>query len=355
MSKEFLPYMPILKLKKAELRALSKLRNGNISMINPLIQILPTSENQIGVMNLDLLDYSLSLILNYSTMTKIYLDFSMICDKNFNKAIECISYKKTIGEKCDIIPVINGKDFIESSLSTQSVSFLNERGLCLRVDYENFINLGWWTDLRNSITKKILNTGKIYILIDFKNLNNNALEIVNLLKNKEIVNGWKSLYIAMGAFPQTFKELPYGESIIDRRDYSFWRNIYGSVSNIGYADYTVQYPYFKPSVPGYMNPTISVSYTGEEVFHIFKGYPKNSKLVEKPLLQYFAHAILLTSTSYFKGREYAYGDEYIQEKANLYTKGNQSNTGNFTDWLAASINHHITLTIDQITHIYNDR
>lgn len=356
MSKEYLPYIPILKLQGAECTALGELKTL-LPKINPLIQIIPKSQDKINIADISFLDYSLSLILSYAAVTKVYVDFSMICGNNLNESLACIESKKRLIDECNIVPVLYTKDILSSELSSHSLTFLNDRGVCIRINYDEFMKKNWWKNFNDSLLLKLRDKDKLTIIIDFKNVKEEDYDsIIPLLKDSEVTSDWKSFYIAAGSFPETFKGMIEGYSTVERSDYLFWKDNLACITNIGYADYTVQSPHFK--VLKYNpNARVSASYTGDEVYHIYKGHPKKSKLVkeEGAMKQYFAHAINFAHSDYFKGHGYSYGDEYIQEKANQYENGKETNPGNAVGWRAASINHHIIHTINQIDSIYNDK
>jgi len=60
--------------------------------------------------------------------------------------------------------------------------------------------------------------------------------------------------------------------------------------------------------------------------------------------QWPAHAQLLCERDEFCGENYSYGDRYIKEMSLQVDK-----PGSVKDWLAATINHHLTLTARQIS------
>jgi hypothetical protein len=281
----------------------------------------------------------------------------MISGTKTNESLKCIADKRVlVGGECSLIPVLYSEDLLGSKLNPESIDFLNTRGVLIRLNYGEFMMPGQWEEIDKSIGLLISNKEMVCILVDIKDLKDEDYSLFIQSMKKMPFSGYSSVYIAVGAFPETFGKIKeVGYSTIERDDYKFWKRNFSPVDRIGYSDYTVQYPHLKSPNPN-ARATVSISYTGENVFHIYKGHSRNAKVVkDKPFEQYFYHAVKLTQSSHFKGRDYSYGDSFIQDKADQFFKEKLSNTGNFTEWLSASINHHIIQTIDQLEHTYNGK
>jgi hypothetical protein len=71
---------------------------------------------------------------------------------------------------------------------------------------------------------------------------------------------------------------------------------------------------------------------------------------------YLANANLLSKKDKrFYGKDFSYGDNYINEKGIHYDRyikdPNIKGTGSTETWLMAGINHHLTLVVNQIANL----
>jgi hypothetical protein len=68
--------------------------------------------------------------------------------------------------------------------------------------------------------------------------------------------------------------------------------------------------------------------------------------------QWPANAMLLRERTEFSGRDFSYGDRYIEEMADHMENGGPPSNGNPTTWLRAGLNRHLTLTARQIANLF---
>jgi len=108
-----------------------------------------------------------------------------------------------------------------------------------------------------------------------------------------------------------------------------------------FGDYTIFHPFERRNFPG-MNISASIRYTTEDDWLIMRGEALKKK-DGAGYAQYPANAEMLCEKKEYCGRSYSYGDKYIADSL-LHT----SHPGNPKTWLAAGINHHLTLVARQL-------
>src|SRR5262249_54819685 len=90
------------------------------------------------------------------------------------------------------------------------------------------------------------------------------------------------------------------------------------------------------------NFSASIRYTTPAGYVVFRG-----EGVQNPdgpgYQQYLGEATLLCARDEFLGKEFSWGDAYIYEKGN-----GAVDPGGPKEWLAAAINHHLTLVAAQV-------
>ena len=118
-----------------------------------------------------------------------------------------------------------------------------------------------------------------------------------------------------------------------------------------YGDYVVAHPKFEEPGPG-LNPSASIRYAADGHWVIMRG--EGIRNDDGPgLSQYPTNATLLCDRPEFRGGDFSSGDRYIEKMAEEIAKNGGGRTGNLKTWLQAGINHHLTLTVQQIASLFD--
>jgi len=154
---------------------------------------------------------------------------------------------------------------------------------------------------------------------------------------------WRSLTILSGSFPkdlQRFKTV--GRYDVSREEWHFFDEQVLQSSSLAevacFGDYTIQHPIYEEPPKG-CNPSASIRYAVSDSWIIMKGEGVRKK-GGPGYKQYNAQAQVLSSLDEYHGSHFSYGCQYVAEKAL-----NRTLTGSCQSWLAAMINHHMTVTV----------
>lgn len=372
-------YMPILKWKSAEMRALRDLSDEDKKYITPLVELVmpkvssPYKDKEKKIKKSPE-EISVEVVFKFKSKRRneipeeilnswgsgpIFVDFSLLHEGQHTARLKVESMNKIVPSCANIglnlIPVINLND---EGVIKQTVSLLSNKygtGLCLRITSADLKEI----EQLNQKIKDFLKTygmveNNIDLLVDIKSIykeNSHYLRYVN--QSQKVVNlfKWRNLIFASGAFPEDLQECKFGEeTFIPRSDWKSWlQYIYNNQLEraLTFADYTIRNPIYKES-DQFHTPTSSIRYTIENDWMVMKG-KKNQPVY------YLAHANLLEASGYYSREGFSAGDLFVSKKAKHYPKYMKNpklkGTGNSADWIYAGINHHLVLTARQVASL----
>ena len=372
-------YIPILKWKRAEHTALKNLTLENKKYVTPLIElVLPTvsrykdKERKIKKSPEELLSEMVlkfrqkrfieisDEILKFWGSDKIFIDFSLLHDGEQTTKLKVESINKIITDGMDkglnLTPVVNINDDLEIKKAVCSIVKKYNQGLCLRILPSDFSDI---EKLNKKITDFLLTAKlketEIDLLIDIKDIQENDgkyLLITNMSQQLNNLEKWRSFIFASGAFPVDLNKCKFDDpTLLPRFDWQNWlkhKKANKLKRSPVYSDYTIRNPIFNESLQFY-HATTSIKYTIEKDWYILKGkklayelYPLNAKL-------------LIEDSGKFYSENFSKGDEFIVEKSKQSEKfakdPKSKGSGSNEDWIAAGINHHLTLVVLQVSSL----
>ncbi len=357
-------YIPILKWKPAEQRALEELNDQEKEVISPLIQLVMPQPKlpKLGAIEksreeqLEEVTASFRIklpkipeeILKSWGKSPAFIDFSLIYTGSLR--IEGLNQILTIGEslRLSLIPVVNLSSDVEVRKATALLVKKYSHGLCLRLVPADFADLASLSqEIKNFLSDCSLSEKDVDLLIDLKERDDVYLKLIDLSQRIPNLLKWRTFIFASGAFPIDLTNCTLGENYIPRSD---WTNWIGQINSKklqrypSFADYTILHPIHKESVR-FFSPSASIRYALKDQWLVMRG--QKGKTV-----QYLANAQLLSQdqkfSGVFRGADFSFGDAYIVEKGkDLKTK----KTGNPANWLTAGINCHLTCTVSQIASL----
>ena len=193
-----------------------------------------------------------------------------------------------------------------------------------------------------------IDTSRIILLLDLGYV---KMEIINSLsaatKNaikslKTPVSNWLNIVVAAGSFPEdlTYVKNP-NPNKLPRHEWEIWKHIHKDpdLLLVNYGDFGTKYPMLKDVA--LFAPTVSLKYTTEEYFIIYKGLKSEDH--PNGHGQYITHASNIVKSRDYSGKTFSWGDLKIYEISNENIANNKRKTGSSTTWVQISQNHHISL------------
>jgi hypothetical protein len=373
-------YVPILKWKRAELRALQGLESQDKERMTPLIELVMPKvsspyKDKAKKIRKTPEEIFLEVVLKFKTQrakeipkeiqnawgnAPIFLDFSLLYEAQSTTRLKIESMKEIIWAGATLglrlIPVLNLNDEREIKQTACALSKQYGQGFCLRVALSDLDDLDRLNQkLEAFLTSFDVLERNIDLLIDLKNIteeSNRYIHCVNLSQQLRSIAKWRNVIMGAGSFPEDLTNCKFDEAtFIPRLEWKGWLS-HARAKQLKrvptFADYTIRNPIFKESSQFYP-PTTSIRYTQEETWMVMKGKKLKFQM-------YLANAKLLAaSREHFYGKTFSAGDRYVSEKADHYEAYIKNprikGTGGSEDWIYAGINHHLVLAARQIAKL----
>jgi Beta protein len=358
-------YVPILKWKRAEQKALGALSDEQKQYITPVIQFVmpkPDSsvslEKQFGAVISKFQEKMPLLapqILKFWGSSPVFVDFSLLYTTALK--IDCLATLTASAHHLGLhlIPVLHLSDDAELKKSMRSSAKKYSSGICLRLVPHDLADIAALNkDIKSFLGWSGLTESDVDLLVDAKEIEDGSTYAVHAKASQKIndLSKWRTFIFASGAFPSDLMKYKIDEeNLIPRLDWKYWLAQIGGdhrTRKPTFADYTIQHPIYKESSQ-FFPPTTSIRYALKDQWLIMKGRKQKFEL-------YLANAKLLADDpSRFFGGDFSFGDKYIAEKAKhypVYIKDKSvKGTGSTESWLTAGINHHLVLTAHQIANL----
>lgn len=348
-------YVPILRWRSAEIAALRFLIPEYKQSITPLIELVhpipqrkpkdPAKVNKVIKSRKKQL-WDLVTIFPHTVdqvwgHTPLFLDVSNLdADEQSDVLTSILNMAEFLRVK--IIPVVQLNSNVEVIKIAALYAKTTKLGLCLRIYRDSIEGGNIENELKQLLDSTELKEEEVDLLFDYKITEESDYKLekveLNLVK-------WRTFILASGCFVEDLSNMEPGKNEHKRLDWELWlKLIKNSDKRIpAFSDYTIQYPFVK-NAPGGGSPSASIRYTLDKIWIIWRGRSATIFGFE----QYIANAALLSKMPDFYGKDFSYGDAYIQKFGNMLKENDLSETGNPTTWLTAGINHHLSVVARQI-------
>ncbi len=339
-------YVPILKWKTGEKRAVKQLSVKHKSCIKPLVEVVDLFSST-----------DLARDLKECFGSPMYID-TINVDAGDRKFIIDLS-KKSIESGIKIYPVLYYDDV--PGTTNQLVDCVDK--VLFRVPVPEDIDGPSYSVIFGQIAQWAKDSKinvDIMLDVEFVEGGRNASARLSDLKNtihnyllSEVF--YEKLIIASTSFPETLSSMAAGDvRHVDRYDIKIYtklledqslahvssRLLYSDYGVTKYTDTEIDFSKMKyPVLP-------KVRYTTENAYWILKG--KRNHLSKEWVKGYIELAKEVCKSEYFYGKNFSFGDLEIYKKAyELEGIG----PGNNTNWVTISANHHIAVVTEQLSMI----
>ena len=220
--------------------------------------------------------------------------------------------------------------------------------LCVRVSAFEFRQSGFASALIDTVDRLRSSPSAVHLIIDFGAVAANGINLRPWVDTTPRLSDWRSVTFLMGAFPKDLADLEKNEQHeLPRGDWESWRDLVETAPARlpAFGDYTVQHGAFEEREGKHFNFSASIRYTSGSRWIVMRGEGVLNE--DGPgYAQWPANAQLLVDGGEFEGAAYSWGDTYISDMAGQVTK-----TGSAKEWLAAGINHHMTVVAKQLLEV----
>lgn len=352
-------YVPFLKLKQNEIRAIGDLDKEVNEDIIPFFDITQIEDLGDKVLKENLISRKKDIEKNFKNSQLLYIDnYDHQDSSNCNYELVLETYKNL-----NIIPVIGidrDDEHIDSVIDYLGTKDSNKK-LAIRFNVSDIQSFNIIKDdIEDYLIPCIKLCNDLHIIIDLRIIDENNINYLENRVTKFIYEIEKYLLcnkiiITSSIFPPIIGKIIKTNQIatIDRLEHKIWGNIKKNLfnnNNLIFGDYT-------NVSPDYAEPTISmsiiqnvmtpkVSYTEENTYYLIRG--KAFKSSKYGFDQYFFIAQNVIKKSFFRGEKYSLGDKYIYDRGIVPRSEKIKKGGNPSSWIRNTICSHITFIRDII-------
>ncbi len=355
---DYARYVPILKGKEGEYGALKELAIGIKTGIVPLIEVISIpwdfpNDRPKETIDTHLADVAANLLTSWGTKQPVFIDPYWIDESermNDGRHYVTFIFDDLRLKGVQGIPVTGLRRDADYQLAAQRVIGTDKRGVCIRLDNEDFAELfDLTTSLENLLTTLTVTKENADLLLDFREIAVNqtasvALAVQSILPLLPDITQWRSLIFAGSGFPSEMPG-PSSLTLAPRTEWIVWQRLARHHSRLSrlpsFGDYAISHPDPLDDVdPRMMRLSAAIRYTTDSDWLLIKA----GLLRKKGFGQFHDLSKLLLSRPEYKGPSHCWGDEFISLCA-----GRTKNPGSLTTWRKVGTSHHLTLVQQQIS------
>lgn len=331
-------YIPIIKWKRGEKRALKELSAKVKKNLTPLIEIVSIN----NCVN--------ELIETWGKDDFFFLDCVYIADEitDNNTPAPIAIYDEAEIKGLKFIPVIS---FDKSSIEIDSALKHRSRGICLRLTLDDLDNS--FSQIIPFMSSKNLNCAEVDIILDMGSIEDMRLSVANFTAQTFItslpdISRWRTLIITASAFPISMGAIQQNSiARIQRTEWLMWNNLYQSRAKLtrlpNFGDYGIQHPALPPDFEPWMQISANIRYTLINEWLILRA--ASLKKYGGQQYQKLASQLISLSKDYL-GASHCAGCQNIYDISQGYLT-----PGNPEMWRKIGTIHHLTLTTEQLASV----
>lgn len=351
-------YVPILKCKQGELRALGQLASKQ--KLTPLLEVdeIPRDLDD-GSPQRDIERHAEIAIdgitSGWGTANVFFLDVANVAQHTAANGVDGASYFLSEASTAGLIfiPVV-GVNRLSPELAACFGYTAN--GLCIRIARGDVFNVQFQNQLNRLVAASNVPVDRIDLVVDLGSLVDvdlaqvtpQAIFVLNQIPN---VATWRTLSIVGSAFPASMGVLhSNSHTTLPRTEWQNWLALRaGTCARIPtFGDYGVQHPIVMEGFdPRYMAQSAAIRYTHRDTWLLVKG--QSTKLLPGGV-QYQSLASILTRRPEFYGSQHCNGCSDIAACA-VSSAGNASASA----WRRIGTTHHLELVLQQVAAVASGR
>jgi hypothetical protein len=348
-------YVPALKWRQGEFRALADLTGGQKTGLTPLLEVPPIPwdfENGVPSRTID--QHLAQVIPQINTnwgQAAAFLDVESVQIETLQSGLHPIQHLVTQGASSgiDLIPVI-GLDRDTAYISAvQALVAGGISEICVRLRSSSTFSQTLDNDLGALLQTLGITIDRVHLILDFQALDGTSANLIlaalPLAVNASQLIGQAATRTFMAtAFPPNLSDIDPGIGSINRLEWSLWLQLRASMKvEISFGDYAISHYESQELDPRTMRVSASIRYTSTNEWVIFRGFwlqhPSHGGYT-----QYYALCQQIVAHPAYSGQNFSAGD------ATIWNCAQQSaGTGNLTTWRQVGTNHHLVFVVHQIS------
>ena len=339
-------YTPILRWKTGEKTCLENLTPDVSSKIIPFVEVSPPADSSADE---ETAEKKLSKLISSFSISWENKPFYLYLSNDWYTNADSHNDISDIYE--DLFQNINHPKAIPAFDITDEINISNianlttTNGVCLRISGDDFELLNQY--LKNYVESSWITPQSTDLLIDLKYIDEEIYPkktvFTTAISNISNIGCYRRIIIASCSFPKDistihsdivneFKryETAIHEISLDLKSKFSFNYVYADYGPMNLSEITFA---------RYMVPNFKIKYSTSDKYLVAKGLSLKKGGLE--LANVATSCRLLVEHPQFSGESFSYGDNIIATIAN----GTNTKSGNLTNWVAYSFNHHITLIV----------
>jgi hypothetical protein len=353
-------YVPALKWRMGEYRALQNLTDQSKAQLTPLVEITPIPWN----FQTDQPDRSVDehlasvpeqMSAAWGTQRDLFVELGLLEPQERMSSgahpLEAL-FDAGAARGLRLIPVTGpGRDPAYQAAVRSVIERLRVE-VCIRLDREDFLSPDCATRITDVLAAVGSDPARAHLVLDVFAVDQSQISLLMAILPAVVAGlpnlaDWQSFTLLSGAFPVNLSDVVPGLGHILRVDWTLWQQL--TALNLRrtptFGDYGIAHPAPGEEIdPRFMHVSASIRYTASHEWLIFRGrdvrHPAHGGFTQFRSLsaQVVAHAA-------YSGPTFSWADAYISECA-----AGTASTGNHTTWRRVGTNHHLAYVVSQIAN-----
>lgn len=341
-------YVPCLRWKQGEYKAVDLLSASARQIITPLIEVPEKGFDFETRTDKKTIDDHLApfpkRVASFWKKKTCFVDLSLIASaERMSRGVHPVThvFQELSARGCSAIPVTGLSRDRHYHRAAVQAAMDGKRGLCLRITVEEAVRPSLQSSI-NALLDGEFKPEECDLIFDLKAPNyfpihGFAKALEPLIKRFPDLNRWRTFTLIGTSFPGHMGEIKTTSATIPRNEWILYKTIAKTLSNAGdripsFGDYTINHPNMLPKDMRLLKPSATIRYATDDAWLIVKG--RNVR--DHAYGQYRSLAKSVIADSLFLGATFSKGAEYIRDCAN----GNES-TGNLSTWRWVGTNQHL--------------
>jgi len=232
----------------------------------------------------------------------------------------------------------------------------DHRGVCLRISIEEAAKSESVGKINSLLSKLHIKPNYCDLVLDlsapdnFEPLDGFAKAIQAIVSRTPYLEKWRTFSILGTSFPDSMGGMKLGVNTIRRCEWELYKVMVANFRRANlrlptFGDYAISHPTISEHDMRLMKPSAKIRYTTNNSYFVSKGHNIRDDRYGKNK-QYHNLCKKVIESQHYRGSEFSWGDEYIQQCAN------GGKPGSLTTWVTVDTNHHIEKVTQDIANFY---
>jgi len=337
-------YVPVLKWKQGEQRALKDLAPEVKKQITPLIEIIQPPQQR-GKPPKPLEEHLTDAATQIATCwpdARAFVDARLVRHPGaLTRVLE-----EAVLRDAHVVPVVsttgNAQEWSEAAEASARYGY----GLCLRESAAHVVKKSYGAALAKALSDLGADPGEVDFMIDMREVPEGQVDALAWMVESAVrqlpeVAAWRSLTLVGTGFPVNLSNVPAGLRTIPRTEWQLWNCLDDVPRRPIFGDYAIAHPDLPTVAPQVMRAAASIRYTADDSWVIARGHDVMTDRYGG-FSQYHSLSQGLVEHDDFQGASFSWGD------ARIVACASGGSPGSLTTWRQVGTNHHITYVVSQL-------